>query len=145
MLLHYDKENYEKWLEAYYYTLISSKKFQTAELLLKGQSLRSSKWSQKLAEFYSFRKKFKLSATEYTYLFNNSKNYNKKKEYFFKAINTLQAGGFMKESANFGSKYEDHYIRDRAVRKFLLKLYIATGNLEYGVKLSNKILKNMAK
>ncbi len=142
MLLQYDKENYEKWLEDYYYLLFSSKKFKKAELLLKGQALRTAKWSRKLAEFYLSRKKFQKSSDEYTNLFNNTMEYEEKKKYFFQAIIALQAGGFMKESADFGAKYENHYIGDREVRKFLLKLYIATGNLEYGAELSKKILKN---
>ncbi len=145
ILLQYDKKNYEKWLESYYYLLTSNKEFQKAELLLKGQALRSLKWNNKLAEFYLYRKKFQKSADEYINLFNNTTKYKEKKNYFFKVIVALQAGGFVKESATFASKYENYYIKDREVRKFLLKLYIATGNLEYGAKLSKKILKNMVR
>ncbi len=144
-LMNYDKERYEYWLDAYYYTLLVNKKFQKSELLLKGQAKRSSIWQKKLAEFYFMRKSFHKSSLIYRKLFNKTKKYKEKKNYFFNVLTALQAGGLVQESASFGHKYENYYIRDKEVRKFLLKLYIATGNLEHGATLSRKILKSMRK
>ena len=142
-LIEYDTTRYEKWIEAYYYVLMNQRKFKTVELLLRGQALRSKVWQLRLAEFYLMRKSFQKSFQEYEKLFNSSKSYKMKKKYFFKAAGALQAGGLTKKSALFVSKHENYFIRDREVRKFLLKLYIATGNLDYGIRFSNKILKLM--
>jgi len=142
-LMHYDKKRYDHWLSAYYYTLLNDKEYKKSELLLKGQALRTLFWHEKLAEFYIMRKEFKKSFSEYEELFNQETNYKKKKNYFFKALTALQSGGFLQESAVFGHKYENYYIKDKEVRKFLLKLYIATGKLDYGARLSRKILMNM--
>ena len=144
-LVNNDKKRYEYWLEAYYYLLIIDNKFKKCELLLKGQAKRTVKWHQKLAEFYFMRKLFQKSSDEYRKLFDKIENYKRKKSYFFKALTALQAGGFIHESVSFGYRYEDYYIKDKEVRKFLLKLYIATGHLEKGARLSKKILRDMRK
>lgn len=141
-LIQLDKKKYEYWLDAYYYMLITQKSFKKAEVLLKGQAKRTSVWQQKLAEFYFMRKLFRKSSTEYIYLFNKMDSYKKKKSYYMKAVEALQFGGLMQESASLAHKYENYYIKDIVVRKFLLKLYMATGNLEYAAQLSKKILKD---
>ena len=140
-LIQLDKKNYDKWLEAYYYFLVNSKLFKQAELLLKGQSQRLPIWENRLADFYFMRKEFKKASLRYQNLFNTTQEYRKKQKYYFKAVQSLQAGSFIDESISLARKYEDFYIKDAKVRDFLLKLYISTGNLDYGVKLSKKILK----
>jgi len=140
-LIQLDKKNYDKWLEAYYYSLVNSKMFQQAELLLIGQSQRLPIWEKRLADFYFMRKEFKKASIRYQNLFYTTQDYRKKQGYYFKAVEALQAGSFITESISLAKKYEDYYIRDIKVRDFLLKLYIATGNLDYGVELSQKILK----
>jgi len=141
-LIQYDKKNYNKWVEAYYYLLINSKEFKRAELLLKGQIKRLPLWNKKLADFYFMRQKFKQASIKYIKLFHITKKYKEKRAYYFKAIQALQAGNLIQESVSLAKKYENNYIKDKKVKKFLLQLYIATGHLNDGANLSNKILKN---
>lgn len=77
----------------------------------------------------------------YIELFYKTKDYNKRKEYYFKAVRALQAGNYLQESADLAHRYENFYLHDKEVRKFLLKVYIGTSNLDYASSLSKKILR----
>lgn len=144
LLLKYDKKHYDKWILNKYYTLVAMKSFSEAEKILlqhykKGTN--SKKYMKILADFYLMQKKYKKSSKLYMKLYNLTFAREKKRDYFFHAVNALQAGGYLQESASLVYKFEDVYIGDAKVRKYLLKLYLATGKLDYAVKLSQKILK----
>ena len=138
LLIRYDGS--EKWQEAYYYMLIQFKKYRKAEKFLKIKAKYSVKWKERLAAFYLMKKRYKKSSYIYFTLFQKEKDYKKKREYFYKAIQALQAGNHLHAAAILGKRYENYYFKDREVREFLLKLYVATGHLDDAVKLSKKIL-----
>jgi len=141
LLMKYDPNQKEKWLADRYYVLMNDKEYKEAELFLEDKSKDSLKWKIELAEFYLMRKKYVSASNVYMSLFDESSDYKVKKNYFYKATGALQAGSHLKRAASLGNKYENYYINDLGVRKFLLKMYIATGNLEYASDLSMKILR----
>jgi len=141
LLMLYDTKNSEKWLLDNYYMLVNSKKYADVETLLAQQSENSTVWKKRAADYYLMRKSFKKSSKMYIELFYKTKDYNKRKEYYFKAVRALQAGNYLQESADLAHRYENFYLHDKEVRKFLLKVYIGTSNLDYASSLSKKILR----
>jgi len=140
-LIKYDKVRSEKWQLDEFYMLINSKRYKRVENFLKAQSTDSVIWRKKSADYYLMRKSYMKASNIYMELFNKTNDYSQRKKYLFKAIQALQAGSLFDKSASLGHRYEKYYINDSSVRKFLLKLYIATGYLEYASALSKKILK----
>ena len=140
-LIIYDTKNSEKWLLDNYYMLLNSKQYAEVEKLLYQKSKTSLNWKKRSADYYLMRKSFRRASRMYIELFNETKSYNKRKQYFFKAVRALQAGSYLQASANLAHRYENYYLYDREVRKFLLKIYISTSNLNYASNLSKKILK----
>jgi len=141
LLAQKDEADKERWLEAKYYMLLEYKLYKDANLLLQENTNSSVEWKNRYAEFKLMRKDYKGSASIYIELFNSTKEYSQKKNYFYKSINALQAGEYLNRAARLARKYENYYIRDKEVRKYLLKLYMATGHLDYAASLSNKILR----
>ncbi len=139
-LAQYDIENSDKWKRDEYYTLIMQKQYERAEVLLLVYSETSLEWKIRLAEFYLMRAKYKKASKIYIDLFNASSDYIEKKNYFFKAARALQGGNLLKETAALARSYESYYAKDREVRNFLLKIYMATGYLDYAFILSKQIL-----
>jgi hypothetical protein len=141
LLIRYDTDRTEKWLLDNYYMLINSKNYAMVEDFLENQSKNSLDWKEKSADYYLMRQSFKKASGKYIELYNKTKDYTKRKGYFVKAVRALQAGNYLQESADLAHKYENYYIHDKEVRKFLLKVYLGTANLEYASALSKKILR----
>ena len=139
-LAQYDLDRQEAWQRDEYYTLIHHKQYDRAEVLLQVYAETSLKWKNTLAEFYMMRKKYKKTSEIYVHLFNMTDDYDLKKHYFIKAVQALQGGNYLNESAKFARSYESYYAKDKEVRNFLLKLYMATGHLDYAYILSQQIL-----
>jgi len=145
LLAQRDVERKEKWLIDEYYFFVNAKEYKKAQNILEERSKNSKEWKARYAEYYLLRKSYKKSFDVYINLFNQEKEYSSKRDYFIKAVNSLQAGKYYKKSVYLGRKYEKRYIKDEKVRKFLLKLYMATGNLNYATSLANKILRKERK
>lgn len=142
LLSKHDKENAAKWLDDEYYMYVKYKQYNKAEKLLKEQvEVGSLKWEIRLADYYLMRKSFVKASNIYVKLFKNENNYKTKRDYFYKATGALQAGSLFAKASELAHKYENSYIKDRAARDYILKLYISTGNLDYAANLSKKILK----
>ncbi len=141
LLAQKDTEDGEKWLEAEYYMLISYALFKEANLLLEKHENDSVEWKNRYADFKLMRKNYIKANSLYMELFNSTKAYTQKKKYFYDAVNALLAGEYSKEASNLARKYEKRYLGDKEARKYLLKLYMATGRLDYAASLSSKILK----
>lgn len=139
LLIRYDKK--EKWQEAYYYMFIKFKKYKSAEKFLKIKAKHSKKWMQTLASFYLMRKEYKKASNVHYKLFQQTTNYKQKKLYFYQAIRDLQGGGYLHDAAKLGKKFERKYYKDREAREFLIKLYVATGHLDYASHISLEILR----
>jgi len=144
-LIKYDIKHQDKWATAYYYYLINHKRYKEAKKIVERFGHLSQAWTIRLAEFYAMRKFYKKASKIYLQLFEKEKEYEKKKEYFFKAVSNLQAGGYYQKSAKIARKYQHNYYNDIEVRQFLLKLYLQTNHLDYAVELSKKILKSIFK
>ena len=136
-----DTENKRKWIMAEYYLHLKAKEYRRAEKLLLRFEKSSDFYKEKLAEFYLFRGKYKKSATLYESLFLDTGSYKKKRAYYYKMVEALQSGGELSAAAKKVKQYEDYYIGDIDVRTFMLKVYLATGELHYAAALSKKILK----
>ena len=143
MLQIYDVKNAEKWYLAEYYMLLQYKQYtKVKKLLLENSknSKNSKKWKNLLAEYYLMKKEYKNSSDIYLELSDESSDNVDKREYLFQAVQAFQSGNKLDEAARLAYENEQYYIDDIVVRKFLLKLYMATGHLDYASKLSKKIL-----
>lgn len=139
-LANIDTVDKEKWLMDKYYILMDNHMYDEAEKLLKENAKDSNEWKNQSADFYFLRKSFVKASNEYMVLSNKAKTYSEKKEYFIKAVKSLQAGSHNQMAAALAYKYENSFISDTQMRKYLLKLYIAVGDLEKASLLSSKIL-----
>jgi len=135
-----DTENKEKWILAEYYTYIEMNRDLEAEKLLKMHVKSSPFFTKKLVEFYFTHKKYVEASRIYMQLFKNENSYNKKREYFFKAISILQMSSDINKAAELANKYENYYLSDRDARIKILKLYMAVGRLDLAQELSIKII-----
>ncbi|MDD5400078.1 MAG: hypothetical protein PHQ93_02685 [Sulfurimonas sp.] len=131
-----DKANALKWIMAEYYLLMDKQKYTEAEILLKKHSLNSDSFVKELAHFYNYTKQYGKASQAYIEIYNKSKD----KEYLIKAIESLQAGNYLKESVELAQKYENFYINDKEFRIFLLKVYLAGGDVKLASKLAKKIM-----
>lgn len=140
-LQNFDREHERKWLEAEYYVYVSNKKYVKARAFLLEHAQNSTFWTQKLADFYLSRRSYIKASDVYTQLFKEEKDYRRRRSYFYKSIKALQSGNLLSAAAQKVHKYENEYVQDINVRNFMLKIYMATGHLDYAENLSRKILK----
>jgi hypothetical protein len=141
LLAKYDPERKNKWVIDEYYMLLNYKKYAQAEKLLMVHANDSFRWKNRLAEFYLLQQEYTKASNVYIELSKESSAYREKRDYFYKAVRALQSGNRLYESARLAKRYEAYYMNDPEVRKFLLKLYLATGSLDKASVLSKKILK----
>ncbi|MBE0491335.1 MAG: hypothetical protein IBX44_03675 [Sulfurospirillum sp.] len=145
LLSKYDKEKKDKWVLDGYYMLINNKLFDKALELLYAHVDDSPEWKNRLANFYLMRQQYIKASDMYLEMFAMAQEYTMKKQYFFQAMRALQAGNEMERIVALAKKYELNYIKDIEIRKFLLKIYLATGNLDQAAVLSKKILQREIK
>ena len=138
-LVSLDEVNKEKWTNDLYYLLLNKKDYAQAESLLKENDNQSTAWKERLASFLLMKQSYIKSSQKYTELYNGSKNYAQKKQYLKQALSALQAGGYLKKSASLAKKYEKRFMNDKEMRKYILKLYIASGDLDKAASLSDYI------
>jgi len=136
-----DYQHKEKWDEAQYYLLYNYFPANNTVKFLEKRAQHSFKWANRLAQFYLFKKEYQKASQTYKMLLEKSTAYNKKFYYWKMAIESLQAGGYLKEADSLGSEYENYFLRDKQARTFLLKVYLATDNLKKADNLAKKILK----
>jgi len=140
-LIALDKDNAKKWNGAKYNILFEKYSMDDALSLLKQESKSSKEWQLNLADYYMFNKQYENAANVYMKIFKESKNYKTKKEYFKKAIATLQGGAKLKSAAKLTHKYENYFFRDASMRNEMLRVYMAVGDLKKARKLSKRMLK----
>lgn len=142
LLQQYDVTNRDKWIKAEYYMYVNHKEYAKAEKLLLKYADTSDAWKNKLAEFYIMKRKFMEASNIYVALFETSVGYKVKRKYFYKSVKALQAGSLFNSATNLAHKYEKFYFKDREARSFILKIYLASGRLDYADKFSKKIFKS---
>jgi len=141
-LLQYDKKKLEQWVMEAYYALVYYKKYNEAQKILEAHANESKKIKKLLASFYLMRSLYKQASKTYLDLSYRAKNKKDRKKYLKKAIQSLQAGNLLKEAALLAHKYETYYINDRDMRSFILKIYLASGKLEWADAYAKRILYN---
>jgi len=140
LLERYDSLRAEKWILDDYHMNMAFKDYIAAEKILLKQAKTSTVWQERLADFRLMNRSYKQASKEYMSLYQKVKAYKDKRRYFYKAVRALQAGNNLKEAARLVHRYERVYLSDKNARRFMLKIYLATGNLEYAANLSKKIL-----
>jgi hypothetical protein len=136
-----DKYNPKKWNNAKYNILLEKYSVDDALSLLQQESKSSKAWQLKLADYYLYNKQYKNAANVYMEIYTKSDKYVQKKDYFLKAVKTLQGGGKTKDAASLTYEHENYFFKDASMRILMLKIYIATGDLRKARKLSKKMLK----
>lgn len=145
LLSKYDEARKDKWLLDGYYMLINNQRYDKAQELLFERADKSPEWKMRLAEFLLMRQQYVKASNFYMEMFEATNEYGQKKKYFMQAMHALQAGNEMQRIAALAKAHEALFIKDVEVRKFLLKVYLATGNLDAAVVLSKKILQREKK
>jgi len=141
LLIEKDKEHQEEWKNAKYYTLYNHKSPKVAQKFLEKEAKRSQQWKEKLAAFYLTQKRYKASAQSYMELFSQTKDHKLRQKYWLKALEVLQAGNYLQEACELGSKYQKEFLESKRVRLYLLKLYLAANDLQRANELATDILK----
>jgi len=135
-----DKDRKTKWIMAEYYLALDNEKYIQAEMVLKRYAEKSLYFKEELAKFYNSRRAYLKASNIYMDIYDKKTKYLLKREYFFKALNSLQAGGYTSQAVKLAKRYENRYINDRKVRVYLLKMYIAAGKLKDASALAKKLL-----
>lgn len=135
-----DTEEKRKWDDETYYLITKIYSFSQAERYLQTKAKQSTYWKKRLIDFYSYHQKYKKASKIYMQLFKQSSDFLQKRKLWMHAINTLRAGNYTKEALNLASRYENYFFKDKKSRVYLLKLYIALGDLQHAKALSKKIL-----
>jgi len=139
-LLLKDKKHYFKWLKQKYYILLDAKRYKDVEKLLISAAHKESTFKELLATFYIMQKEYIKSSNVYQGLCKNATEYTKKKLFFKKAVSALQGGRHLTRAAHLARRYENYFINDKSMRTYLLKLYLATGKLDYAYSYAKKIM-----
>ncbi|MDK9692628.1 MAG: hypothetical protein OEL19_00105 [Sulfurimonas sp.] len=145
LLTKYDEARKDKWILDGYYMLINNQRYDKAQELLFERADKSPEWKNRLAEFLLMRQQYVKASNFYMEMFEATSEYAQKKKYFMQAMHALQAGNEMQRIATLAKTHETLFIKDVEVRKFLLKVYLATGNLDAAAVLSKKILQREKK
>jgi len=145
LLSKYDEARKDKWLLDGYYMLINNHSYDRAQELLLERASTSQEWKIRFAEFLLMRQQYVKASNMYMEMFEATNEYGQKKKYFMQAMHALQAGNEMQRIATLAKTHEALFIKDVEVRKFLLKAYLATGNLDAASVLSKKILQREKK
>ncbi len=140
-LQQHDKYRKNQWIFAEYHMAMDAKKYIEAEMILKKHSDDSLSFKDELAHFYNSRGAYIKSSQIYMSLYHDIHLYSVKKRYLIKAIKELQAGNYLSQAVDLAAAYEKRYINDREVRSYILKLYIAAGDLNKATQLAKKLLK----
>ncbi len=141
-LLLYDTKNPQQWALQKYYALIRAHKYNEAQLVLKQNAGKSLKIKKELASFYLMNSFYKQASQTYLEIAKEVKTQKERDFYIKKAIRALQAGNLLKEASLLARKYEMHYINNRSMRNFILKIYLAAGKLDWADKYAKKILQH---
>ncbi|MDF1878383.1 hypothetical protein JHD46_01875 [Sulfurimonas sp. SAG-AH-194-C20] len=141
LLQKYDPLRAEKWALDDYHMSMAFKDYASAEKILIERAKTSTVWQERLADFHLMNSSYRRASKEYILLYKKSKSYKIKRRYFYKAVRSLQAGNHLNEAARLVRRYERRYVSDKSARRFMIKIYLATGDLEYAANLSKKILK----
>ena len=140
LLQKYDPLRAEKWALDDYHMSIAFKDYVKGETILQEKAKTSVVWQERLADFHLMNRSYKQASQEYIALYHRVKGYKIKRRYFYKGVQALQSGNHLRDAARLVQRYENAYISDKSARRFMLKIYLATGNLEYAANLSKKIL-----
>lgn len=138
-----DTVDKNRWEMDGYYLLINSENYREAEKVLNKFSDDSIEWKMQHADFFAMRGLYYQAYEKYMEIFHLMQTYDSKKQYFVKAIDNLQAGNHLKRASMEVKKYEHLYLKDKEMRKYILKLYIATGDLDNAAALSERILQKV--
>jgi len=136
----HDKKEQEKWLLEEYYIAMREKNYDRAEKILLSQVANKPKYKNILADFYLYRQKYTQAAKIYLDLYKQTTSKKKKVEYFKKAIQSLIGAKKYHMATTMMKQHEDDFIHNEKMRQFIMKNYVAAGNLDAAAAYANKIL-----
>jgi predicted HTH transcriptional regulator len=141
VLIKIDRKEDKKWKDSLYYVLSKDYSKQNTLKILEKKSKKSRYWLIKLAQYNFSVKEYREASTVYMELFSSEQNPHKKTTYFYKAIESLNAGKYPKYAVALAKSQESYYFDNPKVRRYILKLYIGNAALKNAATLSLKILK----
>jgi len=135
-----DTENKHKWYDEKYYIIVKAYSLGEAEFRLKKEAKRSQYWQKRLISFYLDHKQYKKAVKIYIQMLQKSSSFQQKKSLWMQAIQTLKDANNDQDALKLAHTYENYFFRDKTIRVYLLKLYLALNDLQSAHKLSKKIL-----
>jgi len=139
-----DFKNAKIWLENVYKQALATSNFDEALKALKTLTSiepENITYYESLANIYIAKKEYKEASNIYLQL--AEKDITKRKIYIIKAIKTLQSGNMLSDAAELAKRNEKLLIHNKTDFEFLMKLYLATGKLEYAKELAIMYGKNV--
>ena len=140
ILIQRDIKESLKWKRAKYYLLLRDKKYTELERFLRQEARSSLEFAHLLARFYLMRKEYIQASNLYLSMMERSKGYKQKKDYFIKAVDALRAGGYDMIAARVVKRFEQEYLHEEAIRKYMLKVYLAANRIDLAHALALKTL-----
>ena len=140
LLIQKDQKERFKWKRAKYYLLLRDKKYDELEHFLRKEAKYSMEFAQMLARFYLMRKEYIRASHVYIWMMQHAKGYESKKSYFIQAVDALRAGGHDAMAARLVKRFEPEYMHDKAMREYMLKVYLAANELDFAHRLALKTL-----
>jgi predicted HTH transcriptional regulator len=141
VLIKIDRKEDKKWKDTLYYVLSKDYSKQNTLKILEKKSKKSRYWLIKLAQYNFSVKEYREASTVYMELFSSEQNPHKKTTYFYKAIESLNAGKYPQYAVALAKSQESYYFDNPKVRRYILRLYIGNAALKNAAILSLKILK----
>ena len=131
-----DRGNRDAWLMAEYYYLNDTKRDEELIAFLKLHAKENNTFEKYLLETYVGTNQYKKASAFYLRRYIRTK----RKEELKNALQTLVAGDLLEEAVALAQKYEPQALEDKALREYLLKLYISASQTQKASDFAKKIL-----
>lgn len=130
------------WLKEAYKQSLATSNYLKAERhltnLLEVDRENRAFWLSKLVEVALPKGEYEKISQIYIKAMQESEKKGDRREFFLKALKILQAGNLIRNAMSLAEKYEDEFIHDNEVIKYLLKLYLAGNDQQKARRLALK-------
>ena len=140
-LLEKDKLHHDQWVLQNYYLAMQKKDYKSAEDILVKLASKEPKYNKELADFYLYTKQYTKASNLFLRLHEEAKEQRDKNAYFRKAVNALIAGKKLRQASALLHKYENKFLTNTAMQRFILKQYLAANDLNAANNFAKKILR----
>ncbi|MEA1918891.1 MAG: tetratricopeptide repeat protein [Campylobacterota bacterium] len=144
-LVNRDTQHNEKWLLTSYEVSTASGDTARSLTLISQLAALDTKYIDEQARMQLIIGNYRDSSKLYMKRYSEVTSKQKKAKYFIKALQSLQMGGLYKEVTKLAKQHEANYLKNTQVSNEIIKIYLASGNLNDAKRFSIDILNAKAK